>query len=138
MTTDLLSAAVQSAVDGEASALEVFALLKTEEKKMQDFFDKAKEQIEEAALNEANTFTEKSFEFKNYKIEKRQGRAIYNYKNVGIWNRLKEKMSTIEKLSKLASESRNFGKTIVDDDTGEVIEPCEVKYSKDVLIIKNQ
>lgn len=136
MTTDLLSAAVQSALNGEASYLEVFALIKTEEKKMQDFFDKAKEQIEEAALKEANSFTEKSFEFKNYKIEKRQGRAIYNYKNVGAWNKLKEKLSTIEKLSKLAADSRNYGKTIVDYETGEVIEPCEVKYSKDILIIK--
>jgi phage/plasmid primase-like uncharacterized protein len=134
MTTDLLSAAVQSAINGETSALEVFALLKTEEKKMQDFFDKAKEQIEEAAHKEALKYNAKTFEFNGYKVTQTEGRRMYNFKGIPMWEKVKEDLTKIETLSKMAADSyQKFGKAQIVTDDGEIVPPCEITFTKPSL-----
>jgi hypothetical protein len=59
---------------------------------------------------------------------------MVNYKNVPQWNDLKAKQERIEKLALTAATQ--FGATIVDEETGEVIPAAEIKYTKESLSVK--
>ncbi len=75
-------------------------------------------------------------ELESYRIEKRQGRKIYDFKHIEAWNLAKKNITNIEKKAKAALELDDLN--YIDQDTGEI---CEhqipvVKYSSDVIIFK--
>jgi cell fate (sporulation/competence/biofilm development) regulator YlbF (YheA/YmcA/DUF963 family) len=137
MTKEKISTAVQAAIDGNASALEAYALIKQYEKDVTEFIAAAKKQVEEEAIKESEKYPSKTFEHQGFKFERRQGRAMYDYKEVSAWAKYKEKLASIESLAKLAAQSNQLGKSIFDEETGEIIEPCKVTFTKDVLIVKS-
>lgn len=60
-----------------------------------------------------------------YKITHMQGRKSYNYKGCSVWREVDEERKRIERIIKLAT---NDSVSIVDNHTGEIIEPVEVKH----------
>jgi hypothetical protein len=85
-------------------------------------------------MREAEKHSEKTFAMNGYQFEKRNGYLMYDYSAnadyTELENKLKAFKETLTKVSKL-------GKTVVDEDTGEVIQPLPVKGgTKDSLIIK--
>jgi len=126
-----ISEAVQSVIDGYADPLEVYALLKD----LEQHISKAKSEIESAAQQEAAKFEGKTFKHKGFQFTKTEGRAMYNYKNVGKWVHYQSALKEIEEKSKAAALNNKLGAMMVTED-GEVIEPCEITYSKPSLTIK--
>jgi len=126
----ILSEMVQSVIDEQENPLEPFAQLKTLEK----YLKKCIEEVEPYAMREAEKHGEKSFAMHGYQFEKRNGYLMYDYTAnadyTELENKLKAFKETLTKVSKL-------GRTVVDEDTGEVIQPLPVKGgTKDSLIIK--
>jgi hypothetical protein len=60
-----------------------------------------------------------------FKITHMAGRKSYDYKGVSLWREADEERKRIERLIKIAT---NDGVSIVDQHTGEVIDPVEVKH----------
>lgn len=127
-----ISEAVQSVIDGYANPLEVFALLKD----LEQYIAKAKEQIESAAQIEAAKFEGKTFQSSGFQFTKVEGRAMYSYKNVGKWVHYQKALKEIEELSKAAAMNNKLGAMMVTDE-GEVIEACQITYSKPSLSVKS-
>ena len=131
LVRESISQAVQQVIDGNADPLEVWAQIKGLEK----FIDDAKSQIEKAALIEAEKYGEKTFEYKGMTFNKIEGRAMYKYDHLPMWNALKEEMKHIEEKSKSAARNQQIGVNSVDDD-GVVIDPCIITYTKPSLSVK--
>lgn len=121
---------VQKVVDGELDPLEIYAQFKEFEK----FFKDCKDAVQEVAINEAEKYGEKSFTHKDYHFELREGRRSYDFKAIPQWNEIKAKLKDIETKSKAAA---NNGGSFLDEETGELIEACQIKYSSPSLVTKN-
>lgn len=126
-----ISELVQNVIDGLQDPLEAYALIKD----LSAHLDKAKSEIESAAFEEAAKWTEKTFKHKGFQFTKTEGRATYNFKNVGKWVHYQKALKEIEELSKTAALNSKVGAMMITDD-GEVIEPCIVTYSKPSISIK--
>lgn len=126
-----ISEAVQLVIDGHADPLEVYAALKELEKHI----DKAKTEIEGAVQAEAAKFNSKTFEHKGFQFTKTEGRAMYSFKNVGKWVHYQKALKDIEEKSKAAAMNNKLGAMMVTED-GEVIEACEITYSKPSISIR--
>jgi inorganic pyrophosphatase/exopolyphosphatase len=134
MTKEQISTAVQSVIDGIANPLEVLALIKEYEKEVTEIVKLAKEQIEEAAYKEALKYNAKTFEFNGYKVTQTEGRRMYNFKGIPLWEKAKEDLTKIETLSKMAADSyQKFGKAQIVTDDGEIVPPCEITFTNPSL-----
>lgn len=124
---------------GELEALQGFALLKEMEK---DF--KQKLEILHCLAVEESELYGKSFEHNGYKFERRNGRAIYDFKGISDWEEIDQKEKEIkakkkekEQLYKQAFDVwKKSMNRLVNEDTGEVVPMPKVKYTGDVLIVK--
>lgn len=86
------------------------------------------------AWDEALKHSEKSYKENGIYVEKRIGYAKYDYDSNAEYREKKKELKELEENLKQASKS---GKSIIDNETGEIYEPLKVKsYSKDSLIIK--
>lgn len=125
------SEAVQQVIDGNESALEVYAWLKN----LQKHLESCIKEIEEIALDEAEKH-DKTFTQGNYIFERRIGRKVYSFKNIPEWVNANKSVKDIEDLAKKAYAMYEKGTHPVDAETGEVLALPEVKTTRDVLIIK--
>lgn len=114
----------------EIDSLEMFGKLKTYEKKFKEVLDICKKQ----ALNDSELY-EKDFELKGFKFEKKNGRAIYNFKGIKAWSDLELKKKEVEAKAKNAYNAWKLGNTSISED-GEVTEMPIVTYTSDVLSVK--
>jgi len=76
-------------------------------------------------------------QLKDMGIETRNGGKTYSYKNVPEWVDQKGQLDSIQDKAKQAYQAAMNGGVFIDQDTGEVITPCEVTNRKDVIIFKN-
>ena len=116
-------------VEGEAYALAVYAEISATIKALQAL----EETIKEQAIRDAE-HQDKKFTMYGYTFEKVAPRRMVNYKNVPQWADLKARQERIEKLALTAATQ--FGATIVDEETGEVIPAAEIKFTKESLSVK--
>jgi len=116
-------------VEGYANALLTYAEISAAIKALQAL----EEVIKEKAIKDAELY-EKKFTHFGYTFEKVAPRRMVNYKNVPQWADLKARQERIEKLALTAATQ--FGATIVDEETGEVIPAAEIKYTKESLSVK--
>lgn len=114
----------------EIDPLETYGILKTYEKEFQEVLNLCKEQ----ALRDAENY-EKDFELKGYKFEKKNGRAMYNFKGIKAWSELEAKKKEVEARAKNAFNAYKLGSTSISED-GEVNELPIVTYTNDVLSVK--
>jgi hypothetical protein len=116
--------------DGAANPLEVYANLKTFEKFVKDCIS----QVEPLAMDEAGNYNEKTFSEFGYEITKRNGSVTYDYNANAEY---KEKYAALSEYKKILTQASKLGKAIVDEDSGEIFQPCPVKSgAKDSLVIK--
>ena len=116
-------------VEGEVDALVAYGSISTTIKTLQTL----EEAIKEKAIKDAENLDKKFTHF-GYTFEKVAPRRMVNYKNVPQWADLKARQERIEKLALTAATQ--FGATIVDEETGEVIPAAEIKYTKESLSVK--
>lgn len=117
--------------NGDANAIEVFAVVK----KIEKLFADAKTKIDEYALEEARKYGSTSFDAHGIKCELRSGGKRFDYKNIQEWNVASENLKSIEEKYKLAYTNHSKGLMAVSND-GEVLELPKVSFSKDSLIVK--
>src|SRR5690606_32289052 len=87
--------------------------------------EEIKKEIQEAAVNEADKYPEKTIEKYGVKITKMEGRATYSFKHIQEWVDLENKKKKVEQAAKDALRFAQQGKMVVTDDS-EVIETAEV------------
>ena len=127
-----LGNAIQEVIDGKADPIEVLAFIKEQIA----YFEKCKEQIEDYAISEAEKFGAKSFEYKGFKVELREGSRRFNFKNIPQWQKLSTELKDVEEQAKMAFAAYEKGKNLTVTEDGEVMQLPEVSYSKKSLIIK--
>jgi|TARA_R110000787_G_scaffold102552_1_gene208600 hypothetical protein len=117
--------------EGNIAALSTYGNLK----KCQALFNEAVKQIEEIAFNEADLYSEKTFEDSGFLFEKRNGGIRYSFKHIEEWQELERKKKEVEERSKqayLAIQRR----LLVGSEDGEEVEVPKVSYTKSSLIVK--
>lgn len=117
-------------VDGEAYALTALATLND----MAQAIATAQERVKEYAMKEAAAYDENKFTFAGRTFTKVPARQMVKYDHVPQWKELAERRKRIEQLSLQAAKT--FGVTIVDDETGEVIEAAQITYTKPSISVK--
>lgn len=118
--------------NGNISPLLGYAQLESAKKNIEGMLS----QIKEDAMEEAEKMgiQNGAVERWGYKISRVASRANYDYKGIRSWVDKKMELSNIEELAKLAAKT---GKQQVDPDTGELIDPAIVTYSKEGISIKS-
>lgn len=117
-------------IDGESYALIVLSRLND----MAQAIATAQERVKEYALKEAEAYAKNTFTFAGRTFTKVPARQMVKYDHVPQWKELAERRKRIEQLSLQAAKA--FGVTIVDDETGEVIEPAQITYTKPSISVK--
>ena len=117
--------------EGNVAALSTYGNLK----KCQALYAEAIKQIEGIAFNEADLYSEKTFQDSGFLFEKRNGGIRYSFKHIEEWQELDNQKKEVEAKSKQAylAMQRNL---LVGTEDGEEIEMPKVSYSKSSLIVK--
>lgn len=114
---------IDEILEGNRNPIDVEIQLKSLEKVIKEI--RENEQIKEAIQNEADKYSEKTFNFKGIEITK-ACKPTYNYSVCGHseYNRLVKRKKELEEILK------NSGKiTIIDDETGQICDPPIITYS---------
>lgn len=122
---------IQDVHDGVESPLRAYGMI-TE---IEQFVKKAKQEISEYAKQEAEKY-DTTFEADGYKFELRQGRRVWNFKECDEWVRANVNLKAVEKRLKHNYEANADGLVTLNQDTGEIIDLPEVKYTEPSLIVK--
>jgi hypothetical protein len=120
----------QSVIEGETFALATFADMAD----MAQAIASAMERVKEYAMKEAAAYDENKFTFAGRTFTKVPARQMVKYDHVPQWKELAERRKRIEQLSLQAAKT--FGVTIVDDETGELIEAAQITYTKPSISVK--
>lgn len=122
---------IEQVDNGYMTALDAYILLETRKKELEEVISSVKEDaIEEARkLGTDNG----AVTYRDVKLQKVASRASYSYTHIPSWIDKKSELQNIEELAKLAAK---HGKPQADPDSGEVIPPAIVTYSKEGLSIK--
>ena len=128
--TDWAETMTAQVIEGEAYALSVLANLND----MAQAIAAAQERVKEYAMKEATAYDGNKFTFAGRTFTKVPARQMVKYDHVPQWKELAERRKRIEQLSLQAAKT--FGVTIVDDETGEVIEPAQISYTKPSISVK--
>ena len=117
--------------EGNVAALSTYGNLK----KCQALYAEAIKQIEGIAFNEADLYSEKTFQDSGFVFEKRNGGIRYSFKHIEEWIDLDNQKKEVEAKSKQAylAMQRNL---LVGTEDGEEIEMPKVSYTKSSLIVK--
>ena len=121
---------VQDVMDGKQNPYEALYLLK----KLLTDTKVAIEIVEVEAFNQCE-YEDKNFINGNFKIEKRNGGKIWNFKNVDEWNTYDKAKKECEDRLKAAYLANEKGLQMADED-GEIVPLPIVTFKKDSLIIK--
>lgn len=118
---------------GEMSPLDAYILFETLKKELEE----AVSTVKEDAIEEARKLgtDNGAVQYRDVKLQKVASRASYSYTHIPSWIDKKGELQNIEELAKLAAK---HGKPQADPDSGEVIPPAIVTYSKEGLSIKGQ
>lgn len=113
---------VESVKRGEVSALEVYPMLNEVKKSI----DGLRKEIYDHVISEADKYDKREDIIRgNYKISV-VSKPRYQYKEDSEYQFLKEKVKNRKNLLKKATEK---GEPLKDSETGEIVEPVDVKYS---------
>ena len=98
-------------------------------------YAEAIKQIEGIAFNEADLYSEKTFQDSGFVFEKRNGGIRYSFKHIEEWIDLDNQKKQVEERSKQAylATQRHL---LVGTEDGEVVEMPKITYSKSSLIVK--
>lgn len=139
---ELLSEFTIQVEEGNINSLDAYIAVKEIEKIISG--DKSSvgilEQLRDLAIDEAEKVKGESY--KGYKVELKQG-GRYDYSHISKISDLKQEMKPLEQsikeLQKVAQTAFKIGHTMVDDETGEVIEPAKyIPYATSIVLTKEK
>lgn len=113
------------AMNGEISAMDAY--IEVYEAKME--LDKQFDDLKELARLERERYGKEEVMRNGWLIELASGRKQWNYKGVSAWNSVKARLADIEKMAQMAYN----GAEVTDKETGEVVEPAELLFTKDTI-----
>lgn len=113
-------------LQGDLDPLVGYAILKDYEQELKA----AMNEVKSIAIEESEKY-DKIFSHQGYNFERRNGRAIYDFSDIVEIVNAKSHLKELEIRSKQALKH-----IIVDDTTGEVIQPPKVKFADDVLVVR--
>jgi 5-methylthioribose kinase len=91
-------------------------------------------QIEEQVIEEIG---DERLTYAGYEIQRRNGSPRYSFNHIDNIKQLQSQIKDLEKIHKLAYDRQKKGlEPIVDANTGELVEPAIVKYTKDSIVLK--
>lgn len=128
-TNEILAELTQSVIDGNADPLEAYIHLKSIEKRISECL----KEVEPIAYQEADKWSEKVFTYKGAEIQKKNAAGRYDYSTVSLWKQAEERKKKIEELAKVAYKG---GVTVVDEESGEVVEPCAYTEGKSIISVR--
>ena len=121
---------VQKVLDGYFSPYEAEYIIKEQMNAL-----KVHLEVVHAEAQNQSIYEPKSFEKDGFKMEKRDGRKVWNFKDCESYKIAKANLTEIESDLKANYAMWEKGKTVTDED-GVVMEVPKVSYTKEVLIIK--
>jgi hypothetical protein len=126
----------QEAENGNRSALSAYILLR---RMLEDLTADA-EAVKELAIREhQERHSSEEVTIDGAVVKKHPGRAMYDYKGIQQWVLQNQKLKAIEDKAKYAAQvAVSKGGQVVDEDTGEIIEPAKVTYTKDSISVSFQ
>ena len=113
--------------DGLVNPLEAYVSLK----KLEEIVKQDKSKIDEEALSEANKYPEKSFNFSDVEITKKNSAGRYDYSNIPEIVKKEKELKELKETYKAASKY-----DITDLNTGEILNAPIYKHGKEILSIK--
>ena len=123
----------QEAENGNRSALGSYILLR----RMLDELTADVEAVKELAVREhQERHGSEEVIIDGAVVKKHPGRAMYDYKGIQQWVLQQQKLKAIEDKAKYAAQvAVSKGGQVVDEDTGEIIAPAKVTYTKDSISV---
>jgi len=112
--------------DGELSASWAFVVIKEELDFLQDCMDQLKPQVIEEVRNFPATHGA-------LRVEYMPGTRRYSFDHLDDWKVLKGQMAHLESQAKMAYSAYEKGRTLVNDETGEIVPLPYVTYTKDTV-----
>lgn len=112
--------------DGELSASWAFVVIKEELDFLQDCMDQLKPQVIEEVRNFPATHGA-------LRVEYMPGTRRYSFEHLDDWKVLKGQMAHLESQAKMAYSAYEKGRTLVNDETGEIVPLPYVTYTKDTV-----
>ena len=125
-----LSQLTQDVSDEKTNPYEALFNLKELQRKLKNSIE-----VIEGIAFETATYEDKTFENNGFRIEKRNGRKVWNFKNVEEWTVYDKNKKDCEDRLKAAYSASEKGLNL-GDENGEIIPLPKVSFTKDSLIIK--
>jgi hypothetical protein len=116
--------------EGNLNALDAYIQLNEVSKRL----TKVKSLIYDEAINEAEKFGEKTFNYHGKTITRKAAAGRWDFKGLQGYEELKSKIKETEALHKQAYQMLIKGKQVIDDN-GEIVEPAKYTAGKDTLMI---
>lgn len=129
-----LSELVQNTLDGEENPFKAWAVFTDLEK----YIKECKETLKKTVDSEAKKYSEKQFVAGDFRVEVRNGRAVYNFKECKSWIAKNQDLKETEEQLKLAYKMYSANKTIAVTEDGEQVEIPIVTYTDDTIIVKEK
>ena len=117
---------LESVEMGEEVASWAYVCLKEELDFLQDCLDQLKPQVIEEVRSYPATHGA-------LRVEYMPGTRRYSFDHLDEWKVLKGQMSHIESQAKMAYSAYEAGRTLVNEDTGEIVPLPHVTYTKDTV-----
>ena len=121
-----IAALLESVELGEEMASWAYVSIKEELDFLQDCMDQLKPQVIEEVRNYPATHGA-------LRVEYMPGTKRYSFDHLDEWKVLKGQMAHIESQAKMAYSAYENGRTLVNDETGEIVPLPHVFYTKDTV-----
>lgn len=120
---------VKRVKEGNQSALDVFISFK----QIADYLEKAKKEIDEVAINEAEKYQNETYN--GFKVSIVQGRKMFDFKNIKEYSEKQSELKSIEEKYKSALDGVQKGTVQIDgenwiDQNGELLPFPKISYGK--------
>lgn len=102
---------------------------------LEDAIKQAKEVVYESAINEADKYTEKTFTFHGYEVQKKSAAGRWDFKHIPAWNIVKEQLAEVEEKCKTAFKMAEKGDTYVGEG-GEEVTPAMYTPGKSIISLR--
>ena len=129
-----LSSLVQDVQDGNENPLRAWAVITEIEK----YIEQCKEATKVFVAEEANKYPEMRFEANGFVVEKRNGRAVWDFKNCKSWVEKNKILKDHEEILKHSYQIYNKGGVIGVNEDGEQVEIPSVKYTDQTIIVREK
>jgi len=121
---------IQDVLDGKESPYKALYIIKEQHKVLKEII----EVLTVEAINKSE-YEDKNFTKDGFKIEKRNGRKVWNFKACKSFKIANDNLEEVKSQLKANFSQFEKGKTVVDEN-GEVGEVPTANYTNDTLIIK--